>query len=142
MKRLQLLLCASVLVAVPTVSTARVGDWRHQYYATAKGHPNKSAKPIDSIARWVNEECRPDRMADVKGLVSQKGGGGSEYNIHVFCRTGKGKLKVAPATTTWGPGGGPEFAKTLEGRSTVILGFYNGVKEDAVFMLEKVSGED
>lgn len=78
---------SQIVVREPISPPAELrNNWAH-HVAIHQLTPPAKAK----LLSFVNEDCKPDEMADLQGAISQTSVGGN-YNIHVFCRRGSGKL--------------------------------------------------
>jgi hypothetical protein len=76
------------------------------------------ASEIDTLTKWINDDCRPDEMANIMSFSYR---GLNPLNIQVFCYkggTGKlGKVKIVKTNYDY-------FFEQLKGAATgVILGF-------------------
>jgi len=81
------------------------------------------------IATWINSSCKPDSISDIKVVPYQYGKGGRVV-VHVYCHTGKGKLKPVVYDFWNYEGDDPPFdlftRNVLIGNDAIILLRYEG----------------
>src|SRR5262249_18754321 len=105
-----------------------LGSWIHKRFL----------RDTKGISDWVNAECKPHDIFDIKGSVI--GDAGSDYVIDVWCLPGKSDViwdldttDVAPNDSSW-----PTVAALrMNTRNYAIIGIRRGSAVSGVHMLKK-----
>ncbi|MEQ8689730.1 MAG: hypothetical protein RIC89_02685, partial [Pseudomonadales bacterium] len=109
-------------LATASVHAADPALYRYDW----NGVRNKEQSPV--LERAINEQCKPDRLEDITGYVSQQDVAGP-YNVFIFCRPGSGQQSVGIGWFLRSKD--HDFInQVFSGRRTAIIGYHNGSKED------------
>jgi hypothetical protein len=81
------------------------------------------------------KKCRPDSIADIRGLVDQ-GGRGRPFNLFIYCRQGQGALKkIKVQMVAWNRGDG--VMRAIEGakKGFSLISFVDHLEGESVIMV-------
>lgn len=120
----------TVLGVVACSTSVQAADWKYKVVAN----------DWYWVADFINTECGTKDVSGVVGVISQGGGAGGNYNLHVWCRVDKAGGGWINDPATMGKGGvgiDSVVRPRLEAGNYVVLGFFDGSQQDAVLAVKK-----